>query len=154
MRAILTGLLGIAAVACGSAGGPSAIFDTDKTLIRASLDTFTAYIVTHRDSMAANMYAENATMMPPNLPMVQGRANIRTWIKSVPSIQRFIASAIEINGRGDLAYVRGTYSLTWLAGGDERGKFLEVRRRERNGRWLIIADIFNQDAPVPSTTAK
>ena len=154
MRALLTCFLGIAAVACGSAGGPSAILDTDKTLIRASLDTFTAYIVTHRDSMAANAYAENATMMPPNQPMVQGRAAIRTWIKSVPAIRRFIASAIDINGRGDLAYVRGTYSLTWLAGGDERGKFLEVRRREKDGRWLIIADIFNTDAPVPTTASK
>jgi len=150
MRAILLGALGCLAIACGSAGGSSAILDTDKTLIRASLDTFTAYIVTHRDSMAANMYAENATMMPPNQPMVQGRAAIRTWIKSVPSISRFIASAIDINGRGELAYVRGTYALTWLAGGDERGKFLEVRRREKDGRWLIIADIFNADAPTPA----
>lgn len=153
MRAMLSGLLGIAAVACGSAGGPSVMMDTDKTLIRASLDTFTAYIVTHRDSMAANMYAENATMMPPNQPMVQGRANIRAWIKSVPSIQRFIASPIEISGRGDLAYVRGTYSIVWLAGGDERGKFLEVRRREKDGRWLIVADIFNTDAPTPPPAA-
>jgi ketosteroid isomerase-like protein len=127
--------------------------DTDKTTIRASLDSFTVYVVQHRDSTAAAMYAENATFMPPNQSMVQGRANIRTWMKSVPPMSHFTASPIEINGRGDLAYVRGTYQVSWAAGGTERGKFLEIRRREPDGRWLIAVDIFNTDTLPPAPPA-
>src|SRR5439155_22943787 len=118
---------------------------TDRTTLRASSHSFTAYAVTHRDSMAAAMYAENATFMPPNQTMVQGRAAIRAWIKTVPPMSHFTASAIEINGCGDLAYVRGTYQVAYLSGATEHGKFLEIRRGEKDGRWLIVADIFNSD---------
>src|SRR2546428_717675 len=81
---------------------------------RASLDSFTVYVVQHRDSTAAAMYAENATFMPPNQGMVQGRAAILAWMKTVPPMSHFTASAIDINGRGDLAYVRGTYQVVYL----------------------------------------
>src|SRR6266567_6362003 len=100
MRAVMGCTLVLGALACGSAGGPQTFMDTDKTTMRASLDSFTAYVVTHRDSMAAAMYAENATFMPPNQSMVQGRAAIRAWIKTVPPMRHFTASAIEINGCG------------------------------------------------------
>ena len=81
MRAMLIGMLGLVAFACGSSG-PQAFLDTDKTTIRASLDSFTVYVVQHRDSTAAAMYAENATFMPPNQGMVQGRAAILAWMKT------------------------------------------------------------------------
>jgi len=152
MRAMIGCLLGWVALACGSAGAPREILDTDKTTMRASLDSFTAYVVTHRDSMAAAMYAENATFMPPNQTMVQGRAAIRAWIKTVPPMSHFTASAIEINGCGDLAYVRGTYQVAYLSGATEHGKFLEIRRGEKDGRWLIVADIFNSDVPTATSS--
>src|SRR6266498_3923171 len=67
------------------------------------------------------------------------------------AISHFTGSPIEIDGREDLAYVWGTYQLSYLAGGTDHGKFVEVRRRDNNRRWLIIADIFNSD--VPTTTS-
>ena len=152
MRAMLIGMLGLDAFACGSSG-PQAFLDTDKTTIRASLDSFTVYVVQHRDSTAAAMYAENATFMPPNQGMVQGRAAILAWMKTVPPMSHFTASAIDINGRGDLAYVRGTYQVVYLAGATDHGKFLEVRRGGKDGRWLIIADIFNSDLPPAAPVA-
>jgi len=153
MRAIVAGVLGCLTVACGSPG-PQAFLDTDKTAIRASIDSFTVYVVQHRDSMAAAMYAENATFMPPNQPMVRGRPAIREWMKAFPAISHFTGSPIEIDGREDLAYVRGTYQVSYLAGGTDHGKFVEVRRRDNNRRWLIIADIFNSDVlPTPAPPA-
>ena len=150
MRALIGSVLTLAALACGPVADPRPILDTDKTTMRASLDSFTAYVVMHRDSLAAAMYAENATFMPPNQSMVQGRAAIRAWIKQLPPLSHFTASAIAINGRGELGYIRGTYQTLYVTGASEHGKFLEVRRREKDGRWLIIADIFNSDLPVPT----
>jgi len=46
----------------------------------------------------------------------KGRAAIRTFIKEFPRLQRFTASPIEIEGRGDLAYVRGSYQMTFESG--------------------------------------
>jgi len=148
MRAILAGVVVLVALACGASGGGQALLDTDKTSMRAAVDTFTAYVVTHRDSMTAAMFTENATLMPPNRGMVQGRAAIRAYIKAYPPMSHFTASAIEINGRGDLAYVRGTYQLSFVSGATDNGKFLEILRKQDDGRWLITADIFNSDLPV------
>ncbi len=151
MRAVMGCMLVLGALACGSAGGPQTFMDTDKTAMRASLDSFTAYVVMHRDSMAAAMYADNAAFMPPNQMMLQGRTAIRAWIKQTPPLSHFTAAAIEINGRGDLAYIRGTFQAEFASGQTDHGKFLEVRRREKAGRWLIVADIFNSDLPPPTT---
>ena len=153
MRAIVAGVLGCLAVGCGSPG-PVAFLDTDKTAIRASIDSFTVYVVQRRDSMAAAVYAENAMFMPPNQPMVQGRTAIRAWMKTYPPISHFTGSPIEIDGREDLAYVRGTYQLSYVAGGTDHGKFVQVRRRDNNRRWLIVADIFNSDSPTTTTPSR
>jgi ketosteroid isomerase-like protein len=144
---ILGTMIGLGLAAC-AAGGPQALLDTDKTTMRAAIDSFTVYVVQHRDSMASALYAENATLMPPNQAMVQGRTAIRAWIKNFPPLKQFVASPIEINGRGDLAYVRGTFQMLFENGATDRGKYLEIRRREKDGRWLAIADIFNSDLPV------
>src|SRR5436309_15197179 len=125
MRAVVAGVLGCLTVACGSPG-PQAFLDTDKTAIRASIDSFTVYVVQHRDSMAAPMYAQNATFMPPNQPMVRGRPAIREGLKAFPPTSHFTGSPIEIDGREDLAYVRGTYQASYSAGGTDHGNFVEV----------------------------
>jgi ketosteroid isomerase-like protein len=48
-----------------------------------------------------------------------------------------------------MAYVRGTYDMK-IAMSDtmtvsDRGKFLEIRKRQPDGSWLIHRDIFNSD---------
>ncbi|PYO87908.1 MAG: hypothetical protein DMD66_08935 [Gemmatimonadetes bacterium] len=69
-------------------------------------------------------------------------------------ISHFTGSPIEINGREDLAFVRGTYQFTYVAGGMDHGKFVQVRRRDNNRRWLIVADIFNSDVPATTTPSR
>ena len=147
MRAMCGGVMVWMIAAC-SAAGSKALLDTDKSAMRAATDSFTVYVVQHRDSMAASIYADNATFMPPNQPMVQGRAAIRAWMKTAQPLKSFVVSPIDINGRGDLAYVRGTFQLLFESGAQDRGKFLEIRQRQQDGRWLIVADIFNSDLPA------
>ena len=151
MRVLSGCLLGVLMLACQPTAQP--LLDTDKTAMRAVIDSFTAYVVTHRDSMAAAAFTQTATLMPPNHGIVQGRAAIRAFVAGFPPLTHFTASAIEIDGRGDLAYVRGTYQMTFAAPPGrsatvDHGKFLEIRRRQDDGRWLTTADIFNSDLPA------
>lgn len=149
MRAIVAGLIVLCA-ACKVA--PPDLSEADRTAIRAATDSFVANQRARRDSATAEMYAESASLMPPNAGIVEGRAAIRAWLAAFPPMAGFTLTPIEIDGRGDLAYVRGTYSFT-LVGPDghqlseDRGKFVEVRRRE-NGKWLVVIDIFNSDLPA------
>jgi ketosteroid isomerase-like protein len=150
MRTVIGGMLVLGALACGASAGPQALLDTDKSSMRAAVDSFTAFVLMHRDSAAAWEFTENASFMPPNHAPVRGRADIRKFIKEYPPLTHFTASAIEIEGRGDLAYIRGTYQLTFEAAvgkteATDFGKFLEILRRQSDGRWLVTADIFNSD---------
>lgn len=156
MRLTVAALLGIATIAACSSAKP--LKDEDKAVMRASGDSFNVYFRTDNDSAIANMFAETAILMPPNMGAVEGRAAILAFFQSFPAIPDFTGVVIEIEGRGDLAYVRGTYSYTMPAVGrnpavQDHGKFVEVRRRQADGKWLVVVDIFNSDLPVPGTAA-
>jgi len=55
---------------------------------------------------------------------------------------------IEIEGSGDLAYVRGKYKLTMPvdSGGSiiDNGKYLDIRVK-KNGGWFTSRDMFSSD---------
>jgi ketosteroid isomerase-like protein len=142
-----------AVLACQPA--PAKLSDADVKALRAGVDSIEAQILSHRDSAAAAHYTENAVFMVPNLPTLEGRAAIRAWFAGGPPLASFTLTPKEIDGVGDLAYVRGTWTLAIAAAGKtpatlDHGKFLEVRRKQANGSWLIVADIFNSDVPLPT----
>ncbi|MEE8116597.1 MAG: DUF4440 domain-containing protein [Gemmatimonadales bacterium] len=130
---------------------PAALTDTDRDAIRASLDAFTdAALAQDWDAIVA-LYTEDAVLMPPNGPAVTGHAEIRdSWV-AFPPLSAIHAEMVEIEGVGDLAYVRGTYHIVMDVEGspEDTGKFLEIRRRQDDGAWLIVRDIYNSDVPLP-----
>ena len=149
MRLIVPGMILVLA-ACRVA--PPALSEGDKTAIRAATDTFVANARARRDSANAQLYTENGSFMVPNMGIAEGRAAIRAHLAAFPLMSDFTLTPIEIDGRGDLAYVRGTYSFKIVGSdghqvGEDHGKYLEVRRKQPDGNWLIVADIFNSDLP-------
>lgn len=103
----------------------------------------------------AGLYADSAVLMPPNATAVIGRQAIVDWF-SRPGLQisAFTAASASIEGTEDLAYNRGTYSLTFVPPGTadpmtEKGKYLWIVRKGADGVWRISADIWNSDAPLP-----
>ena len=96
-------------------------------------------------------YAETAVVMPPNRPMVEGRANIRSFFQGLMDAG-FTSIKLEttmIVSAGDLAYGRGRYSLSLSPPGGapihDVGKYVVVYRRQANGSWRAVADIWNSD---------
>jgi ketosteroid isomerase-like protein len=53
-----------------------------------------------------------------------------------------------------LAYVYGKYSWVLMIPGQpqapDSGKYIEVWRKQANGNWKIIRDVFNSDVPLPT----
>jgi ketosteroid isomerase-like protein len=99
-------------------------------------------------------FAPDAVLMPPNEAAVHGRDNLRIWAQGM--YQQFSLSARYLNSDvtvvGDWAIQRYTYLLTLTpkAGGqstEERGKGIHIFRRQPDGSWLIVQDIWNSDAP-------
>jgi uncharacterized protein (TIGR02246 family) len=122
----------------------------DDVAIRAVSDRFReAMLARDLDSLVL-LYVEDAVLMPPHQPAVRGRAAIRHWAEQFPRASRFEITIDEIDGRGDLAYVRGSYSATLHPDGgpepvESVGKFLEIRKRQDDGSWPFVNDIFNSD---------
>jgi Ketosteroid isomerase homolog len=96
-------------------------------------------------------YADDALMMPPNIPTLTGKEAIRTLWKSLLEAPGFAGGwkAAKVEVSGNLSYVTGTYEIT---GTDDSGKpmtdkgaYLKVWKKQPNGSWKCVADIFNSD---------
>lgn len=68
-----------------------------------------------------------------------------------------LRDAVEVDGRGDLAYVRGRYSMVMALPSQpelsESGKYIEIWRKQPDGSWKLFRDIFNADAPPAPAAA-
>jgi len=111
-------------------------------------------LVNANDSKGAvALYTDDAMVMAPNEAAVQGKAAIQAWMEAPPPISNFQMQSLEIEGRGDLAYDRGTYSVTVTPAGaapiEVHGKYLTILRKQADGSWKVQRDIWNSDLPLP-----
>jgi uncharacterized protein (TIGR02246 family) len=101
----------------------------------------------------AALFLDDAVVNPPNEPAVKGRTAIRAWLEKFPPITEFKLNNVKMEGREDLAYVLGTYTMTITPPGapgpvKDSGKFVTVVRRQPDGRWLAAVDMFSSDLPA------
>ncbi len=66
------------------------------------------------------LFEEGAVLMPPGAPAVVGCAAIQAFWEAGPPVERFEIDVLEIGGDGDVAYVRGTYLMTFTGAPIER----------------------------------
>ena len=102
-------------------------------------------------------YSDDAYLLPPNAPIAGGKQAIRAvWASLLgPNVAvSWQVSKVEVARSGDLAYVIGTYSLTVKdpqgKPATETGKLVEVWKKQADGNWKTVADIFNSDLPLPA----
>jgi len=125
----------------------------DVSKINEVTQTFVKAALAKDWATLAALYLDDAVLDPPNEPAVKGRSAIRAWFEKFPPLTDFKTSNVRVDGRDDLAYVLGTYTMTFVPPGasgpvKDSGKYVEVRRRQPDGRWLIAVDIFNSDLPA------
>ena len=123
--------------------------DGDIQNIRDLSDNFTKHMLQQKFEDLANLYTEDAVVMPPG-PTVTGRSEVQKFMEGFPTLSKFEFRIQDIDGHGDLAYVRGSYLMVMMPEGapeqvEDRGKYVEVRRKQADGSWPIAVDIFNSD---------
>lgn len=100
-------------------------------------------------------YTDDAVVMPPNIPTLTTKEAVRDLWKSMLSSPSFSggwkATKVEVARSGDLAYVSGTYEFNEKDDNGkpltDKGKFLEVWKKQPDGNWKCVADMFNSDLP-------
>lgn len=103
-------------------------------------------------------YTEDAVIMLPNRPALVGRQAIlqeyaRTQWNEVQ------VTPLEIDGNGDLAYIRGSISVEMMIEGlpkaiSDTGKYVSIFRRQPDGSWPAVIDIINSDLPLAAPGPK
>ncbi len=103
---------------------------------------------------AVSYYSDDASLLAPNAPIASDKQSIHaawTGLLTPDTSLSWQASKVEVARSGDLAYLIGTYQLiTKDAHGkpiSDNGKFVEVWKKQSDGKWKVVADIFNSDLP-------
>jgi ketosteroid isomerase-like protein len=128
----------------------------DEATLRKLDDEWSKAAGSSRDvEKTISYYSDDAVVMPPNIPTLTGKEAIRTLWKSMLESPAFSgvwkATKVEVARSGDLAYVSGNYEFneTDDRGNPltDRGKYLEIWRKQADGSWKCVADMFNSDLP-------
>ncbi len=103
----------------------------------------------------AALYAPDGVRMPPNQAIEEGRAAIQAGLAAeAGTVADQTITSVELDGRGGLAYDRGTYSITLQIEGmpepvTDTGKYLVTLVKQADGSWLLTSLIWNSDVPLP-----
>ena len=146
------------ATACQTQATPDTRSADEATLRKLDDEWSKAAGSTKDVDKTVSFYTDDAVVMPPNIPTLTGKEPIRALWKSMLETPSFSggwkATKVEIARSGDLAYVSGNYEFkeTDAAGKPitDKGKYLEIWKKQADGSWKCVADMFNSDLPTAS----
>ena len=97
---------------------------------------------------------DNASLLPPDAPLAQGKEAIRAVIIELEAIPGFSITwgpdAAEVGSGGDLGFTIGSYEMKMDGPeGPVRidGKYMTVWKKQSDGTWRVTADMFNANGP-------
>jgi uncharacterized protein (TIGR02246 family) len=113
----------------------------------AAVEWETARNAGDADAMA-ELHTENAQILPPGAPVIEGRAAIRTYFRNIFEQH---AAPVTYDERdiivfGSFAYRQGNYSMALADGSTEYGKFVQLWRRN-DGAWKIHRQMWSSNGP-------
>jgi len=138
------------------ADAPAPAVDTDalaKTLTQ--LDDDWAKAAGARDvDRVASFYADDAIAYPPSMPIAVGHdAAKQVWASYLADSTFAISWKTDhamVAQSGDLGFTAGTYEASWKSPDGkpvvEKGKYLCNWKKQADGSWKAIHDMWNSDA--------
>jgi ketosteroid isomerase-like protein len=98
-------------------------------------------------------YADDANVLPANAPIATSKDAVRKIWKDLIADPAFSISwktvKVEVAKSGDLACLSGTYELTVNDPSgkpvNDKGKYVEVWDKQKDGKWKCGTDIWNSD---------
>jgi ketosteroid isomerase-like protein len=147
---IVTGLVFLV-VSAGAALGQRSAKETDAILAADA-----AWLKVYQAKDLAKSVAfcdEQASMLAPNTPIAAGKDAIAKLISedfSNDNIE-WHANKVGVSRSGDLGYTSGTTGMTFKDASGKtvayKGKYLTVWKKQADGSWKVLYDMFNSDLP-------
>ncbi|UCE43111.1 MAG: SgcJ/EcaC family oxidoreductase [Candidatus Aminicenantes bacterium] len=135
--------------------GVAPLSDEDVAAIKALTIPFDEAALAGDWNTLVAFFTEDAVLMGPNGPSIQGRSALMGMIESLGmTITEHKIDLVEVDGYGDIAYARGTYVETFSIEGVEEpvkdeGKILTILRKQSDGSWLFAIWMYNSDLSLP-----
>jgi ketosteroid isomerase-like protein len=127
----------------------------DEATIRALDAQWSKTAGAHDLEGIVSYYSDDAVLLPPNAPIASTKATIRaSWADlAAPGVAiAWQASKVEAALSGDLAYTTGSYTVAMKDPTgkpiNDTGKFVEVWKKQPDGKWKAVVDTYNSDLPV------
>lgn len=117
---------------------------------------FAKALVAKDAAAAASVYDENASLLPPNEPIITGRANIQAYWQGAIDAGLIEAKVetIDAGSDGDLGYEIGTFELKFLLEDGtilvDIGKYTEILQRNEDGYWISLYGMWSANEPMPA----
>jgi|SRR5581483_2501553 len=120
--------------------------------VREIIQALDAEFVRHANAgdverMVDGFYAEDAQLLPPDAPKVTGKAAILEFWRAVMATgpKDITIETTDIAASGDIAYGVGKYAMT-AADGRHEGKYVIVLRRQPDGGYKTVVDMFSENS--------
>jgi ketosteroid isomerase-like protein len=148
---IVTGLVFLV-VSAGAALGQTSGKETDAILAADA-----AWLKVYQAKDLAKSVAfcdEQASMLAPNAPIATGKDAIAKLIADDFAHDNITwhANKVGVARSGDLGYTSGTTEMNFKdASGKsnhDKGKYLTVWKKQADGSWKVLCDMFNSDLPA------
>jgi uncharacterized protein (TIGR02246 family) len=138
-----------------SCGAPSADLTAEEKTIQALDEQWSTAASKNDVDATVSFYADDAVVLGPNSSIAKDKKSIRDgWVAMLaPGNQlTWKQTKTELAKSGELGYSYGTYQLTMKdpkGGPDTKdtGKFLEIWKKQADGKWKCIVDTYNSDLP-------
>jgi ketosteroid isomerase-like protein len=123
--------------------------------VLAKLDDDWSKAAATRDAdRVASFYAEDAIAYPPQEPVAVGRAAAKKVWAAYFADKSFAISwkttHAEVAKSGDVGYTSGPYEASFQGPdgkrASEKGKYLCVWRKQKDGTWKAVHDMWNSDS--------
>jgi len=156
MRRLILPVMLIVVAACQEPG-VAPLTDEDIAALGALRAAYVQGALSGDADAQAAQFAEDAIYYPPDTPALQGRAAIRAAAAAEApgmTVQDFTITSLEVDGYGDLAFDRGTWTDTIVIEGMAEaitmtGSYIAIARKQADGSWLWTSCIAGTDAPMP-----
>jgi len=151
-RGIAVAIVSLLAAGCTRSvdvvGEEQALLQVDRAWATASLSGNVDSIVAY--------WTEDARVVQPGLPVLQGKAAIRSMVASSLAIPGFritwTPQTAVVSASGDLGYTSGVNEVTAPDNAGHltktAGRYITVWRRGTDGRWRCVEDLSNS-GPEP-----
>lgn len=164
MAVLIPILLAVACAGSDTAETPETAAGEELSVVRQAIEQANAGLIAALKAgdpgKAASFYDADAVAMPANLPANRGQQEIvasLTRFFDYLTMTDFSLNIEDVMVTNDIAIETGNTTMTVQpkqagapAIGPDKGKYLAVWKKQADGSWKKLRDIWNSDAPPPA----